>query len=254
MRKKNRNLITAGLFFSILTGMLACEKEQKSTDNDAYVNILKVAGDGTTSVIQNNLEAVLMVTPAISDDELSILLEMKEEEKLARDVYMFLYQKWDSQIFGNISKAEERHMNAVILLLKYYGSADTLVGDAGVFTMEEFSILYDNLTAAGSVSLEEAYKAGALIEEMDIKDLIEALNLVTNNNIILVFENLLKGSRNHLRAFVRKLTSLDITYSPVYLSEDEFMQIINSPMEKGNQYRRNGQEQHGKQGRNGRQG
>jgi len=232
----------------MLLGLVACEKVQMNTENEDYVSILKVAEDGTTTVIESNLLSVLTETPAISGEEMSALLGMKEEEKLARDVYTFLYAKWGSRIFYNISLAEERHLNAVILLLKYYDSPDTLVGDAGVFTKQEFQTLYNDLTAAGSVSVEKAFEIGAMIEEMDIKDLSEALDIVTNDNIILVFENLLKGSRNHLRAFIRQLTNLGITYTPAYISEEEFQEIISSPMETGNQYRMN---RYGRQDRHG---
>ena len=87
---------------------------------------------------------------------------------------------------------------------------------------------------------------------MDIKDLTDILESATNENIILVFENLLKASRNHLRAFTRQLAGLGISYIPVYISSDEFEQIINSPMEKGNQYRINSRQ--GSQGYRGNQG
>jgi hypothetical protein len=101
--------------------------------------------------------------------------------------------------------------------------------------------LYNELVANASVSVEEAFKTGALIEEMDIKDLDDALVTTTNENVILVFENLLKGSRNHLRAFNRQLTTLGIVYTPVYVSQADYDLIVNSAMEKGNQYRMNGQ-------------
>jgi hypothetical protein len=66
-------------------------------------------------------------------------------------------------------------------------------------------VLYDQLVAGGSVSLVEALKVGAAIEEIDIIDLQAALALVDNRDIRLVYENLLSGSRNHLQAFVRAL-------------------------------------------------
>ena len=99
--------------------------------------------------------------------------------------------------------------------------------------------------AKGSVSIEEAWKVGALIEEMDITDLTGYLIEVTNENIIMVFENLQKGSRNHLRAFNRQLVTLGLTYTPVYLSQDEYNLIVSSPNETGKLYQMN---------RNGRQG
>jgi hypothetical protein len=249
----DRVFVTGGIILTLLILTNACEKEHMDAENEEYLSILKVADDGVSSVIESNLQSVLTETPDISDEEMAVLLKMKEEEKLARDIYMVLYEKWGSQIFYNISQAEERHMNAIILLLEHYGSDDVLVEDAGIFSIPEFQTLHNDLVAAGSVSVDEAYKTGALIEEMDIKDLTAALVTVTNDNIVLVFENLLKGSRNHLRAFIRHLKNLGLSYTPVYISEDEFEQIINSPMEKGNQYRMNGQGNHNRHGRRGRQ-
>ena len=75
---------------------------------------------------------------------------------------------------------------------------------------------------------------------LNIKDLLEALSSTTNENITLVFENLLKGSRNHLRAFNLQLTTLGIVYTPVYISETDYNLIVTSPMEKGKQYKMQG--------------
>lgn len=195
-----------------------------------------------------NLKSTMVETTPLNDSELAILLQMKDEEKLAHDVYTVLYEKWASQVFSRISVAEDRHLNAVITFLKYYESADTLVGEPGVFSNVEIQTLYNELIIKGSVSVEEAMMTGALIEEMDIKDLKEALDVVTNENIIRVFENLLKGSRNHLRAFYHQLTKLGLVYIPVYISQEEYDAIVNSPMEQGNKY---GIQNNNKQHRNG---
>src|SRR4030043_1529181 len=251
MKTMMKSLVMVGVITTAFLGLIGCEKEPMSPENEQYVSILNVADDGTTSVIEANLKSVLIEAPELTDSELDILLGMKEEEKLAHDVYIALYEKWGSLIFSNISSAEERHMNAVIRLLEYYGSGETSVGEAGIFTIYKFQILYDELVAAGSVSIAEAYKTGLLIEEMDIKDLTEALEIVSNDNIVRVFENLLKASRNHLRAFNRELTKLEITYVPVYISQDEFDQILDSPMETGNRYRVNWSEGQNIQNRNG---
>ncbi len=112
----------------------------------------------------------------------------------------------------------------------------------------EIQALYNELIIKGSASVEEAMMTGALIEEMDIKDLTEALDVVTNENIIRVFENLQKGSRNHLRAFYHQLTKLGLVYTPVYISQEEYDAIVNSPMEQGNKY---GIQNNNKQHRNG---
>ena len=250
-----RTLLISGFVATALAFTTSCEKGSMDPESEKYVNIIEVAEDGTTTVIDNNLKSTLVETPALSETELNALIKMKEEEKLARDVYTFLYQKWESPVFFHISKAEDRHMNAVILLLKYYDSPDTLVADTGVFADPEVQTLYDELTAKGSISAEEAYMTGALIEEMDIKDLQECLDAVTNENIIRVFENLLKGSRNHLRAFNRKIVNLGLVYTTVYISQEVYDEIVNTPMEYGHRYKVQDQGIHHRNGQgNGRNG
>jgi len=218
----------------------SCQKDDMNAENAQYASILAVSGDGTTSVIEANLKSAFIETSDLTDSELASLLKMKEEEKLARDVYSALAQKWGSQVFTNISAAENNHLNAIVLLLANYGSTETTIGEAGVFTDAAVQTLYDGLVAKASASIDEAYKTGALIEEMDIKDLTVALSGTTNENVVLVFENLLKGSRNHLRAFNRQLTTLGIVYTPIYITQTDYDLIVSSSMEKGNQYRMNG--------------
>lgn len=134
---------------------------------------------------------------------------------------------------------EQTHMSAVNRLLKYYNAADTIISDPGKFNNTEVQTLYDELVAKGSATLEEAFKTGALIEEMDIKDLRDAISKTSNENIILVLSNLERGSRNHLRAFNRQLSLRQVSYTPVYLTQDEYDSIVNSPVEPGNRYKMN---------------
>lgn len=232
-----RTIWAGGIIATTIMLFISCEKERLDTDISQYASIIDVAGDGVTTVNEGNLKSTLTEAPAISDSELIILLNMKEEEKMARDVYLVLYEKWGSHIFSRISYAEDRHLNAIVLLLKYYGSSDTLVADTGVFSDPEVQALYIDLVEKGSVSIEEAYMTGALIEEMDINDLTDALGIVSNENIFRVLENLLKGSRNHLRAFYHQINSLGLVYTPVYISQEEYDDIVNTPMEFGHRYR-----------------
>ena len=236
-----KNVVLSGFLVASLLVASSCQKDDINAENAQYASVLAVSGDGTTSVIEANLKSALIETSDLTDSELASLLKMKEEEKLARDVYAVLAKKWGSQIFTNISAAENNHLNAIVLLLKNYGSTETSIGQAGIFTDAAVQTLYNDLVAKASVSIAEAYKIGALIEEMDIKDLTEALSGTTNENVTLVFENLLKGSRNHLRAFNRQLTTLGIVSTPVYISQADYDLIVSSAMEKGNQYRMNSQ-------------
>lgn len=171
----------------------------------------------------------------LNEGETSALLFMREEEKLARDVYVYLHDMWSVQSFYNISLSEQSHMDAVLTLLEKYELEDPAAGNIyGTFQNADLQQLYDDLTSAGSVSMEAALKVGAAIEEIDIIDLQQALDTsVDNQDITIVFENLMKGSRNHLRAFVGNLSTLGVIYEPQYLTQGDYEAIVNSPRETG---------------------
>jgi hypothetical protein len=231
-------LVTA-MFVAPLLLSTACSKDD-SVNNSGYAQVLEVNSEGTSTLISQHMLLAFTETPELTESELTTLLKMKEEEQLARDVYSELYQKWNNVVFSRISNAENNHHNAIIRLLQYYNSSDTLAGNPGTFENVEVQALYSTLVAQGSQSAEEALKTGALIEEMDLKDLGEALAATSNANITMVFENLERGSRNHLRAFNKQLTNLGLVYSPIYISQSDFDIIINSPMEKGKAYKMKG--------------
>jgi len=162
------------------------------------------------------------------------ILLMREEEKLARDVYLAFYDKWNLKIFYNIAQSEKTHMEAVKLLLKRYGIEDPVGEDiVGTFEKERLQILYDKLVAKGIQSLEQALSASATVEELDIYDLKELLSKTDNNDVKIVYQNLLKGSRNHLRSFNMQLEENGITYSALYLSQKEYDDLAASPQERG---------------------
>ncbi|MDX9727552.1 MAG: DUF2202 domain-containing protein, partial [Bacteroidales bacterium] len=239
--KTIRNMIINGFIAGLLLLAGSCTKETNELAANPFSDLLKVADDGTTLLVNSNLGACLTEDFTFSDDELDILLHMKEEEKLAGDVYTFLYEKWGTPVFLNISKAEQTHQKAVLYLLDSYGDDYTISGEAGVFENPDFQELYGQLIQKGSESLEAAMETGALIEEMDIKDLEEALAVVENENIKIVFENLLRGSRNHLRAFNRQLDRLGVKYTPVYISQEDYDQIVSTPNETGSGNQKNNQ-------------
>jgi hypothetical protein len=169
-------------------------------------------------------------------DETESILLMREEEKMARDAYIVFYQKWNLPIFSNISGAEQTHMDAVLLLINKYSLTDPVgPNPAGIFVNSDIQALYNEFIKQGNQSYQQALMAGAAIEEVDIRDLQYLLNEenIDNQDIELVYTNLLKGSRNHLRSFVKVLKNYGIVYSPEYLDQAVYNEIINSPMESG---------------------
>ncbi len=169
----------------------------------------------------------------LSAEETESLLFMREEEKLARDVYLTFYELWNDEIFNNISDSEQEHMDAVKLLLDKYRLVDPVLDGVGLFNNSELQNLYDELVSRGEQSRMEALLVGALIEEVDMRDIQQAIDEADHNDIINVYNNLLKGSRNHLRAFVGKIEDEGIVYQAQVLSQDEVDEIVDSPVERG---------------------
>jgi len=173
---------------------------------------------------------------SISVEEEHGIIFMREEEKLARDVYTTLYDIWGLAIFNNIAKSEQSHMDAMKVLIDKYALADPNIDDSvGVYSDYHFVETYEELVSLGSESLEGALRVGIIIEELDIKDINEMVAEVEGNeDIVSTYEELLKGSRNHLRAFWDVFSSKGLAYEPQFISQEEFDAIINSPMETGN--------------------
>ncbi|WP_321997774.1 DUF2202 domain-containing protein [Draconibacterium orientale] len=169
----------------------------------------------------------------LTDADIEGLLLMREEEKLAHDVYLHFYGVYGQQLFLNIANSEESHMNAVLALLDGYGIEDPALEGGGEFSNEELGSLYSSLIDQGSAGLVEALKVGATIEDLDIADLQNLLAETENTDIIRVYENLLQGSENHMRGFVRNLKALGETYTPQFISVEEFETILAASNSQG---------------------
>lgn len=171
---------------------------------------------------------------SLYDAEAEGILLMREEEKLARDVYLTLYDKWGLRTFTNIAGAESTHMDAMGILLERYNLEDPIKSDTiGVFTNPEMQNLYNTLVAQGSESFNAALNVGATIEDLDIYDLERLIEDTDNDDLKIVYQNLLKGSRNHMRAFDMQLSRNGIDYQAQYISDESLSIILNTDMERG---------------------
>ncbi len=81
--------------------------------------------------------------------------------------------------------------------------------------------------------MDSLYVGGA-VEETDILDLEKMINGTDSDHtdIIATYENLLCGSRNHLRAFVRQIEMNGEAYVPFLMSEEQVAEIVTSPMQQ----------------------
>jgi len=165
----------------------------------------------------------------VTKEEQNGLTYMREEEKLARDVYDSMYAKWDVNPFGNIRQSERVHMDRMKTLMTRYEVKDPVeaTGDKpGVFKTAVLQKVYNELVKSGTASLTDALKAGAKIEELDIADLDERMAQTKKEDILTAYKFLRMGSENHLRAFVRRLKSQGVEYQPEFIKKEMFDTII----------------------------
>lgn len=165
-------------------------------------------------------------TPVLSIEEAATLLWTREEEKLARDVYLALDARWNDSVLQRIATSEQRHFDAMGDKIDQYALVDPALPGNGEFADAELQALYDELVATGLDSPTEAMIVGATIEDMDIRDLQEAIDGTDEAALKNAYGNLLEGSKNHLRAFVGRLRDLGVEYTPQYIDALLFDSIV----------------------------
>ena len=167
----NKSHLLLTIFFSLFLTFCSSPVESETTES-------------TQADLSKQLDSIGL--EELNPEELDGLIFMREEEKLARDVYTILFEKYEMRIFENISKSEQRHISAIKMLLDRYELEDPVENDeVGIFTNKDLQNLYNELIASASDSVT-ALKIGAVIEEIDILDLVKQIDEVVDNEDILL--------------------------------------------------------------------
>jgi len=192
------------------------------------------AGKGDAESPGRVSEPAVDAVSTIDADEASHLTFMREEEKLARDVYLVFAEMYpDQSVFSNIATlSEQTHTDTMRDVLSRFNLPDpnpdtnNLPESLGVFTGEEwgwyFTERFEELKKAGSESELAALYAGALIEELDMHDIADCpqvmvdagyrdpcgLRYTDERALINAYSSLIDGSENHLRAYVGQIEAV----------------------------------------------
>jgi len=203
---------------------LGCLKKEKTNKKKERKNMKKIM----SLLVSVLLVATIFAAIPLTEKEEQTILHMLEEEKLARDVYAALYEKWGANPFNNIGRSEQKHFDAVMeeLVIPFGIAYPDTVNQPGVFSDPELQKLYDELVEAGSLSITEAYRVGMTIEDVDIYDLDQALKNTENSELKNVFSNLLSASESHISTFYYQLQKYGLAYTPQYLTQERFEQAL----------------------------
>jgi len=186
--------------------------------------VLLVSTPFFAPVLAGNSQGPGFVT--LDDEEAAALTYMREEEKLARDVYLAMIALWDDKTFAQIAVSEQQHMDTMKSKIDKYGLPDPAQLEEGLFTDPDLQGQYIELVAVGSQTLVDGLYVGATIEEIDIQDIQDAIDVTDHLDLDVAYEHLLEGSKNHLRAYVNALAREDFIYEPQYISQELFDAIM----------------------------
>jgi hypothetical protein len=168
------------------------------------------------------------LTP-LTELEKNDLLFLREEEKLARDIYIYAYTKYQNTVFNSISQSEQKHMDNVLSILNQYSIPDPASTQIGVFNNADLQSLYNQLKSQVDISASESLKVGATIEELDINDIDNFIANTSNSQLLNMYEKLNCGSKNHIRSFTSQIISSGNVFVPQYITVQEYNTILNSP-------------------------
>ncbi len=211
--------------------------EFDNNGNNEPLAVLKVAhDDGISSFITPNICPILNATNALTADEIEFLFAIREDEKVAKDLYTAFAGQYPTAIqFSRIAAAEATHIAAVETVLGYYEITYPALGAPGIFADAARQAQYDGLLAKAT-TLQAALEAMTTLEEENIAAYKAVEANITNANLKLIVSNMIKASSNHLKAAVRQLATLGVIYTPIHLDQATFDDIINSALAQGNKY------------------
>jgi len=230
------------LISAVSFALFSCAKDTLSDNNAELmesgipVALLDVKSDGVTTFNLAGETPPFDSTADLTADEIEFVYAVREDEKVARDLYTLFFEKYSLKVFSTIAKSESNHMRAVEILLDYYEIDFPIPGAYGVFEDSARQTIYDSLVIKGSTALE-GFRVMAQMEEECVISYRNVLADITNSNIKIVIENLGKASENHFKAAIRQVTALGGTYSPKYMTQEEYNAIIAKGFEQGKRYR-----------------
>ncbi|MEN6618640.1 MAG: DUF2202 domain-containing protein [Rikenellaceae bacterium] len=142
-----RDFIKGTIVLVSLFVAFSCSKEQTTEESNLITanssgEIIAVKSTGVTTFNVATITAPFDSTADLTTDEIEFLYAVRDDEKLARDIYAI------------IGKSESTHIKAIERLHDYYQIEYPPVGESGKFVNSQLQSLYDSLLVKGVSQLE----------------------------------------------------------------------------------------------------
>jgi len=229
--KKNTVLILPLLLsMALLSGCMVVTNEEYASPPLAQTTI-----DGWTELNAEAVDELDYSNPhgILSLEAMEGLVFLRNGERLAEDVAQELMGAYGSHPFYGQSVAERSHGRAISELLERYAIHDSVgIQLHGEYSDPFWQSEYDFYVAQGDLSYVDALLVSLEIQEAALVDLRYWAELSESDVVVVeVFQALLLATRNHLRLLNNELESVGFEYTPVYLSQAEYDQIVYGPLE-----------------------
>jgi hypothetical protein len=146
----------------------------------------------------------LQKTTASGADPRGVLVYMREEVKLARDVYAVLSDAWRVDVFQGTAGSKQALMEDISDVLAQYGIDDPPAA-AGIFRHAELQELYAYLVDQGMRSVNDALDVTILVEQTVIADVDALINDTEQTALRAVLTRLKESSLSRLLTLTRHL-------------------------------------------------
>lgn len=177
---------------------------------------------------EEDTQITIQETPKLTEQEEMDLLFSCEQEKLLRDVYLYSFDKYGNAIFNQIAGSQNVRMSELKGLISSYNLDDPTSLDIGMFSTSSFQDIYNTALIQSDSSLESAIMAILYLEDKDMVDIREFISNTTKENMLYTYEFMYCTSENHIRWLYPELLLEGGTYTPQFISQDDFNEIINS--------------------------
>jgi hypothetical protein len=157
----------------------------------------------------------------LNEKEITTITQLIGKEKIAKDIYGNFYQQYKNNLFGNIAKRKQKHIDIwKNILAKQNISVDE--NDA----VAETENLKNQFISEGIDEIS-ALKTALKIEELNLNDIYTVRRNSSKSAIREAANGVECGTKNHLFFFYRALKEKHENYTHQYISGKKFNNIVN---------------------------
>lgn len=165
-------------------------------------------------------------TSGISTDEQKALVQIFEQEKLARDVYSQIGEKFGIKILKNAAIGKQKQMSLILDFMTLNQVAVAFDDAQGVFKSPELRENYSAFLTEGLGSLNNAFRVGAKMEDYNIYHIDKILATQTTGKLVLLLSKLSCSAGNELKTQVNMLVGNGEMFMPDYISVKLYRSIM----------------------------